>query len=218
MQKPTSICLQMLFVCTLMLLSSCSTFNAFRQKRLLKKMSAYLEGDFSNEQQHHKRPKDFYNLRVHISPIWDDKPTEKWFYVEQAHFVKERESVYRQRIYRLSMDTAKYDHFHCDIYRIDSTTASGVQYHNPASLKAITKENIVGVEGCSLLFQWNKSKKRFMGQSGRNCLHTYNGASYIHSNIKLYKNEMQSKDSGLNKRKQRIWGPKGDYIFVKKQD
>ena len=217
MQKTASIYLPILSLGMLLFCGACSTIKDYKQKQLLNKMSMYIEGDFSNEQQYEEWPQHYYNLSVHIAPIWAGTAKEKWFYVEQSHLLEGIESVYRQRIYRLSMDTINNKKIHCDIYRMDSITASKVKYRNPASLKTITKEKIAEVEGCGLKFVWYSDRKYFYASSGSDCSHTYKGAAYMSSVVYLYENEMQSNVKGVNYRSQTMWGSKrSDYIFVKK--
>jgi CpeT protein len=68
----------------------------------LKKLLKMMIGSFTSEEQHKKDTANYYNIRLHMSPIWKDKKDGYWIYVEQAVATK-MEKPYRQRVYHVSV-------------------------------------------------------------------------------------------------------------------
>ncbi|MBL0340370.1 MAG: hypothetical protein IPP71_05250 [Bacteroidetes bacterium] len=52
-------------------------------KQDFNELFSFMSGSFSSEVQS-KNDTDYFDIRLHMSPIWSDSKQESWLYVEQA--------------------------------------------------------------------------------------------------------------------------------------
>ena len=68
----------------------------------LKVLYSFMCGAFSSEAQS-KQDSAFFDIRLHMKPIWKEKKGEYWIYVEQA-MATALDKPYRQRVYQLKIE------------------------------------------------------------------------------------------------------------------
>ena len=180
--------------------------NAQFGKELLQ-VSQLMQGKFSSEKQA-KNDSDFFDIRLKIIPIWQERTDAIWFYVEQS-VASMQEKPYRQRIYRLSEISE--NNFESSVYTLKSPLRfvqqiELVQKLNPDSLSL--------KEGCSVFL---KKVGRNQGSTGiKTCASDMRGASYASSIVTLTPKYLLSWDRGYNKDGEQVWGAeKGGYMFRK---
>ncbi len=60
---------------------------------------SYMQGSFSSEEQS-KSDTNFFDIRLQMKPMWQERSDAIWIYVEQAVSSK-LEKPYRQRVYKV---------------------------------------------------------------------------------------------------------------------
>ena len=69
---------------TISLIYQCKSLPAHKgADKDLQQLVKFMVGDFSSQAQS-KRDSDFYDIRLHIRPIWTSDKANHWLYVEQA--------------------------------------------------------------------------------------------------------------------------------------
>lgn len=182
--------------------------NAQFSKELLQ-VSQLMQGKFSSEKQA-KNDSDFFDIRLKIIPIWQERTDAIWLYVEQS-VASMQEKPYRQRIYRLS--EVSENNFESSVYTLKSPLRfvqqiELVQKLNPDSLSL--------KEGCSVFLK-KVGRNKYQGSTGiKTCASDMRGASYASSIVTLTPKYLLSWDRGYNKDGEQVWGAeKGGYMFRK---
>lgn len=177
----------------------------------LKKLATMMQGSFSSEEQS-KDDSTYFDIRLKIVPIWEQRTDGIWMYVEQA-VAKMQDKPYRQRVYKLTeLGDGK---FESAVYTLKSPLrfAGKVELVNQLSPDSLTLK-----EGCSVILK-KESKKKFVGGTdGSKCPSDLKNASYASSEVFITPKMMVSWDRGFDKQGKQVWGAqKGGYKFVKKR-
>lgn len=82
-------------------ISSCSTSkdSLFSQDASLVELHNLMIGSYNSADQA-KKDTSYYDITLHMYPIWNDDMSAKWLYVEQA-VTANPDQPYRQRVYKL---------------------------------------------------------------------------------------------------------------------
>jgi hypothetical protein len=156
----------------------------------------------------------YFDVRLHIVPIWTERPDGPWLYVEQA-MASTPEAPYRQRIYHLV------DHGAGVVESIvfslpgDPLAFAG-SWREPARLNALDPTLLLPRMGCSVLLV-PAGHERFVGSTrGTDCLSDLRGATHATSEVTLTATMLESWDRGYDAKGQQVWGARGGpYRFVK---
>lgn len=184
--------------------------NYYAQSIELKKLSGYMAGYYSSEQQHKTDTANYFDIRLHIIPIWKDKKDGFWFYVEQA-VAGSTDKPYRQRVYHLTEKEKGV--FESAVY----TFSNPLRFTSNAALfeKTLTPDSLKVREGCSVILH-QKDKLFEGGTEGKACSSERKGAAYATANVTIMEKELHSWDRGFNDKGEQVWGAtKGGYIFIK---
>jgi hypothetical protein len=181
---------------------------------LLKSM---LVGSFSSAA-HAAADKDYRDIRLHMSPIWESRNDGPWLYVEQA-VASDEAHPYRQRIYRLSM--LGENTFQSEIFEL-AESPEGAQkfagaWSNPTLLAGVSPETITPKQGCEVILKWFPTEHAFKGSTlAANCTSGFRGAAYATSQITLTDGLLTSWDRGYDAAGKQVWGAeKGGYRFIR---
>jgi CpeT protein len=180
--------------------------------RDLLELKSRMEGFFTSELQA-KSDSDYYNIHLHMEPIWQRSEDGYWLYVEQA-IGSALHKPYRQRIYHL--------YWQDDItlvskvFELKEPLRFAGAYNNTDLLKGITKDSLIDRQGCAIYLQKN-AEGNFIGSTpGKECLSGLRGATYATSQATIYENKLISWDRGWDKDDKQVWGAeKGGYQFIK---
>lgn len=173
----------------------------------------WMTGSFASTQQHLADPEHYHDIRLHMVPIWTERPAGPWLYVEQAaaHSV---ERPYRQRVYQLRANG-------------DGTLASVVYelpgeplrfagaWQAPERLDALAPDDLLLREGCSITLR--RAPGMFVGAtSGKGCSSSLAGAAYTTSEVEIWPDRLISWDRGFDENDEQVWGAaQGGYVFIK---
>lgn len=178
-------------------------------------LKSYMSGAFSSELQS-KNDSDFYNIHLHMKPIWDDRKDGFWLYVEQA-MVSALDKPYRQRIYHVSLlnDTTIVS----KVFEMKSPLRFAGAYKNVELLKALTIDSLEARAGCSILLHVQDNGSFVGSTQKQDCLSSLRGASYATSEVIINKTMLLSWDRGWDTNGKQMWGAvKSGYQFVKQKD
>ena len=173
---------------------------------------SHMTGDFSSQAQS-LQDSDYFDIRLHIRPIWTADKANHWLYVEQAT-AQTPEKPYRQRVYKVERDGET--GFKSIVYTIDEPTKWVGAYKTPSVLDQYKPTNLLLREGCTVFLQLQKDGSFKGATQGEGCESTLRGAKYASSTVTITDKMLLSWDQGFNDKKEQVWGAtKGGYAFIK---
>lgn len=176
-------------------------------------VAVMMSGSFSSSAQSAEDP-SYFDVRLHIVPIWTDRADGPWLYLEQAT-VEEASTPYRQRIYRLVDHGA--GRVEGIVFEFSGSPAAYVgAWKDPARLNALDPSLLLPRMGCSVLLH-PEGPDRFVSRvRGDACHSDLRGAASESSEFTLTPGLIETWDRGYDASGQQIWGPRtGPYRFVR---
>ena len=179
------------------------------------RIAAWMTGSFDSRDQHLADTANYFDIRLHMKPIWKNRADGVWLYVEQA-MMGYLDKPYRQRVYHVYLqdDSTVISH----VYEMEKPLRfAGVwQQENP--LSTLTPDSLKDRKGCSILLR-KLNNSRYAGQTHeRDCLSTRSGATYATSEVVLEEAQLVSWDRGWDADGKQVWGATGGgYRFVKRE-
>ena len=173
-------------------------------------LARWLTGSFSSEQQA-SEDSAYFDIRLHMVPVWESQPEGPWLYVEQAAATA-LDKPYRQRIYQLSIidDTT----FASTVYIFDEPLRFAGAWKDSLPLSTLSPDSLELREGCTI-YLYPEGDSVFTGSThGTDCVSTLRGASYAVSEVRLTSDMLYSWDRGFDSTGARVWGAgTGGYVF-----
>ena len=179
----------------------------------VEELTRLMTGDFTSTAQS-LRDSAFFDIRLHIRPIWPQDKNNRWLYVEQATAAAQ-DKPYRQRVYKVERDTN--GKLRSVVYTLPDPQSKWVGGHNnPAVFDQIKPSKLSLREGCAVYLSKRSDGSYSGGTHGSGCESTLRGASYATSMVVVKGTMLRSWDQGYNDKKEQVWGStKGGYEFVK---
>lgn len=178
----------------------------------LQQLVEYMTGDFSSLAQS-QRDSDFFDIRLHIRPIWTADKANHWLYVEQATATAESKP-YRQRVYKVESDGS--GGFKSIVYTLSDPAAWAGKYKTPKAFNDLKPEALSLREGCTVFLKKQKDGAFVGATQGVGCESTLRGAKYAASSVTITPTMLRSWDQGFNEKGEQVWGAtKGGYEFIK---
>lgn len=192
-----------------------------RDARDLDELVAWMSGSFSSAAQSARTagaPEDqlYFDVRLHMTPIWTERTDGRWLYVEQA-LASRLDRPYRQRVYRVRAEDGG---FASDVFLLPGTPeevlAVAGGWRDPARLAGLTPERLVPRDGCSIHLV-KRADGVFAGSTtGNLCPSDRQGAAYATSRVEIRADLLTSWDQGFDASGKQVWGATaGPYEFVK---
>jgi CpeT protein len=178
----------------------------------LQVLYGYMQGSFSSQQQS-KNDTDYYDIRLHMSPIWPESNNGKWLYVEQA-MVSALDKPYRQRFYKLiQLADGSIESI---VYTVSDPLRFAGAWKTPEMFEQLSVDSLELRDGCSIILR-KLDDGSFKGSTNaNNCPSNLRGATYATSEVVVQHDKMISWDRGFDSRDKQVWGAeKGGYIFMK---
>lgn len=197
-----------------LLLSNCSInrSSSSTQAADLSQLVNYMVGDFSSAAQS-ERDSAFFDIRLHIRPIWKHDHPNHWLYVEQATAAAETKP-YRQRVYKVEADGK--GGFKSIVYTLPNPADWAGKYHDPTAFDQLKPSELSLREGCTVFLQRAKDGSFVGSTKGEGCESTIRGAKYASSKVTITPTMLLSWDQGFNAAGEQVWGAtKGGYAFLK---
>ena len=204
----------MIIFLAMSLLFQCTTPRSAEQLagKELKVLVDYMVGDFSSQAQS-QRDSDFYDIRLHIRPIWSKDKRNHWLYVEQATAAAESKP-YRQRVYKVESDGK--NGFKSIVYTLPDPAKWAGKFKSPEAFDALKPSDLTLREGCTVFLTKEKDGSFVGATQGQGCESSLRGAKYAASKVTITKTELRSWDQGFDEKGDQVWGAtKGGYEFKK---
>lgn len=181
-------------------------------EELIARLADWMTGSFSSSAQALSDPENFFDIRLEMVPIWQDRADGPWLYIEQAAG-SALERPYRQRVYRLSAEGTT---IRSDVYTLpgDPLVYAGA-WAEPSRFDAFGPEDLKLREGCSIFLESHGDT--YAGSTrGIGCTSSLGDAAYATSIVTIRPDALESWDRGFRADGQQAWGAeKGAYIFVR---
>jgi hypothetical protein len=178
----------------------------------LAELASWMTGSFSSEAQAAADPDGYFDIRLFMQPVWEERTDGPWLYVEQAA-ASALERPYRQRMYRLVEGE---DGLRVDIYELpgDPLRFAGA-WREAALLDGVAVEDLAPRSGCSVYLR--RSGAGYEGSTlGEGCSSSLRGASYTTSFVTLTETSLTSWDRGFDASGEQVWGAtEGPYRFLR---
>jgi hypothetical protein len=172
-------------------------------------VASLLAGSFSSEAQSKADP-EFFDVRLHMTPIWTSRTDGPWLYVEQA-MATTLDRPYRQRVYQLiDRGDGSVESF---VFELPNAAERVGAWSDPARFDRDLPESLIPRAGCSIVLErvgatWKGST------NDRDCESLLRGASYATSEVTLRADGLDSWDRGFDAEGKQVWGAKkGAYQF-----
>ncbi len=187
--------------------------NATKQNHL-NELYGLMQGSFDSSQQA-AEDEAFYDITLHMYPIWKDREDAKYLYVEQS-VTKSQERPYRQRVYKLFQNAS--GDYVSEVYKLPNEKNWIMAWKDSRKWDALKPEQLEIREGCEVVMK-RLGEHHFKGATGAtSCGSTLRGASYATSKVEVTKGKIESWDQGFDKDGKQVWGAeKKGYVFLKKE-
>ncbi|HYD01206.1 MAG TPA: chromophore lyase CpcT/CpeT [Phycisphaerales bacterium] len=173
----------------------------------------WMSGAFDSTDQSRADP-SYYDIRLHMAPIWTDRTDGRWLYVEQA-MATQIDKPYRQRIYRVSALGG--GRFRSEAHELtgDPLAFAGA-WKTPEAFNAVSPERLTLRDGCAITL--TDGGAAFVGGTReRSCLSNLSGAAYTTSEVVITPDQLVSWDRGFDDAGKQVWGAtQSGYIFRKR--
>lgn len=188
--------------------TSTKTVTGFSNE--LESLSELMQGSFYSTKQA-KVDSNYYDISLHMYPIWETEKTAKWLYVEQA-LTTRQEKPYRQRVYKL--EQVNKTTFKSTIYKLPNEKLYIGKWKDKTNFDKLKPADLELRDGCAVLLK-KKGKDEYKGATGvGTCKSTLRGADYATSIVEVYRDKIISWDQGFDKEGKQVWGAvKSGYIF-----
>ena len=171
----------------------------------------HLTGSFSSLNQA-RNDAEFYEIELHMVPIWTDRTDGPWLYVEQA-VASSADQPYRQRVYHLTQTGE--NAYVSTVYSFENALDFAGDYQLERPLESLSPSDLTIREGCAITVRWDASEKAFIGSTnGRDCQSSLRGSTYATSEVYLHHDRLITWDRGFDDAGEQVWGAtKGGYVF-----
>lgn len=203
-------------ILSLTILLCCVCWKSYAQKGFnhkdLATLCSQMSGVFSSEKQSNS-DSAFFNITLHMKPIWRERNDGYWFYVEQA-VTQKIDKPYRQRVYHVFIQDKST--IVSQVYELKHPLAAVGCWKETHPMQHYTTDSLELRDGCAIYLK-KQSPDVFSGSTpGKQCLSSLRGAAYATSEVSIYKDRIISWDRGWSSENQQVWGAvKGGYEFLK---
>lgn len=173
---------------------------------------SYMSGYFSSQSQA-EADSSYFDIRLHMKPIWLHRSDAHWFYVEQA-VASHQDQPYRQRVYRVSQvdDTT----FSSQVFTMEEPMRFAGSWKDTLTLASLSPDSLTERSGCAIILQKSEDGSFHGSTVGMDCESKLHGAAYATSEVQITESRVYSWDRGFDKDSQHVWGAeKGGYSFEK---
>ncbi|MCY7409599.1 MAG: chromophore lyase CpcT/CpeT, partial [Chitinophagales bacterium] len=182
------------FISTILIaiIYSSSTAQPKLNERDMLMLKSFMAGNFSSELQA-KNDTNYFNIVLHMAPIWSDKKDGFWLYVEQA-VATSQEKPYRQRIYHVALKDDST--ITSDVFEMKSPLRFTGAWKNAELISSLTTDSLISRDGCTIYLHKNKDGS-FRGKTGdKTCTSNLRGASFATSEVIIKRDLLLSWDRG----------------------
>jgi len=194
------------------LLAACTTLRGSDRPKASEELGTWMTGVFSSALQASADPENFFDVRLVMMPIWEDREDGPWLYVEQA-VGEALERPYRQRVYHL-VDIA--GGARSDVYELPGDPLGFARaWERKHVFGDIAPEDLVLRDGCSIYLTRGMDEVSYVGATrGTGCASSLGGAHHATSEVVIRPDFISSWDRGFDDEGLQVWGAtEGPYQF-----
>ncbi|GAA4271929.1 chromophore lyase CpcT/CpeT [Aquimarina gracilis] len=199
---------------SVLLIAFCSITYTYGQNKAhkTKDLVALMTGSYNSEKQS-KADSTYYNISLHMYPIWKKDKNTSWLYVEQALYSKQ-DAPYRQRVYKVAHISE--NKFKTTIFKLKDEKSFIGKWKTTDFFDTFDTSILEERSGCEVYLTKNKDGVYQGSTLDDNCKSTLRGASYATSKVTIKKDLVYSWDQGFDKDHKQVWGAeKAGYTFDK---
>ena len=173
----------------------------------------WMSGSFSSSEQAQKDAA-YYDISLHMYPIWIEDEDADWLYVEQA-MSSMQHKPYRQRVYKIIQSG---ENLVSEVYELPDPESFIGKWRGGSEWDNLGPSDLIPREGCQVTLKFHGNY--FDGSTAPNtCRSTLNGASYATSEVRINTNGIDSWDRGYDEGGKQVWGAvQGPYEFRRMAD
>jgi len=177
-------------------------------------LAEWLTGSFSSAAQA-ATDDEFFDIRLHMAPIWAGREDGPWLYVEQA-VASAEDRPYRQRVYRLR--EVEPGLFESAVFTLPDPDAAIGAWRASERLEGVSPVDLEPRAGCAILMR--RDGAAFVGSTlGTLCPSDLRGARYATSEVRVTLDGLVSWDRGFDATGTQVWGARtGGYVFDRVTD
>ncbi len=170
----------------------------------LEELTTWMAGSFSSAVQAAEDPR-FFDLSLHVAPVWPDRTDGHWFYVEQA-MSEYQDRPYRQRVFRVRELAPGL--FENQVFTLPDPLAVVGAWLADDPLTDVTPDDLTERDGCAILLRRNGGN--FVGSTiATLCNSTLRDAAYATSEVVVTPDGVVSWDRGFAADGIQVWGTIG---------
>lgn len=175
----------------------------------LETLAQYMTGSFSSAAQA-AADSDYFDISLHMYPIWPQRADAKWLYVEQA-LSTQQEAPYRQRVYKV--EALPDGRFASHVFTLPHPESFVGAWQDSAGFSGISPDSLADRSGCTVFLAADGAA--FSGATHEaDCGSELRGASYATSKVSVFADRIESWDQGFDSAGVQVWGAeKGGYRF-----
>ncbi|WP_417347809.1 chromophore lyase CpcT/CpeT [Ferrimonas sp.] len=176
-------------------------------------LAQWMTGSYSSETQS-KELRNYFNLKLHIVPIWTERSDGPWLYSEHASS-KRPDRPFRQRVLRLEPTPSG---VLVHLYELPTPKHFVGAWHSKAPLKSVSPEQLLPRPGCNVALVYDPNTLGYKGRTDSGtCTNRMYGASYAQTDLEIYPDRIIRWTKGYDDKGQQLWGAaQGGYRFEKK--
>ncbi|UCD93376.1 MAG: chromophore lyase CpcT/CpeT [Candidatus Zixiibacteriota bacterium] len=176
------------------------------------RLASYMIGSFSSQEQA-AADTNFYDIRLEVVRIWENRTDGSWLYVEHAG-ARMLDKPYRQRIYRLTqVDDST---FRSDVFSMRNPLRYAGEWKKPKPMTTVMPDSLGERQGCSMILKKEGDSAFVGGTVGIECATMLAGAKYTTTELRITATHLYSWDRGFDAEDKQVWGSTvGAYILKK---
>lgn len=204
---------------TCLFCTSCATIKpkaAVSNRGQLMDLRDALTGSFDSQAQA-SMDESYFNIVLHMKPMWTWRDDGPWLYVEQA-VASAADTPYRQRVYKL--EPMNNGQFRSRVFTFDNPLEHAGAWESGSPLSEMSPDDLQERIGCAVTINWDRTEGLFEGSTeGNGCTSELNGAAYATSEVTIESDRIVSWDRGYDATGQQVWGAElGGYEFLRIQE
>ena len=205
-------------MCSLILLIACSPLrktSSDASEDRTSELVTHMTGTFDSGLQAESNSA-YYNISLHMYPMWTDRADGSWLYVEQA-VASNPAQPYRQRMYQVVKTSEGYE---SRVFELPNPDKSVGAWKGGTDVDNLTPDDLILREGCTVYLTYNNEMGIFEGKTkSGECLSSLRGARYAESEVVIHPEYIKSWDRGFDANGQQVWGAtEGPYVFRRSVD
>lgn len=202
-------------ILAVLILSHCTVLAQQKlSTRDLVMLKDFMSGSFSSAQQA-REDSDYFEILLHMTPIWNDRKDGFWLYVEQATAASQ-DKPYRQRVYHVQLLNDSL--ITSAVFEMSNPLRFAGAWKKEDPLATLTPDSLQARTGCTIFLR-KDMRDHFYGETpGKECISNLKGAAYATSEVIIQPEMLLSWDRGWDAKNKQVWGAeKGGYQFVKQR-